>query len=471
MRRSSRSRRSQPSNHSAVDVVGSSCWAELPDTLLVHVLNTACSVHTAVLVSAVSRDWRRAELLRTRVETASWFPVQLLAARPALRALSLLRVPLMPSQINRVGEIVAASRIGALSLYRVNCPPRFLERALGLHTLTLCAVDGLSDNSASKISEWLPSLTAVNLAGTRCADLTCKALADLKLTTLNLSSTRVSDLGISALCSGIAAGSLQALHVGGSLVQLRVKLELPVLQELFCSYRGDLLRGEVWRAPSRVCSDACSSVAGNCRQLRRLELDGSSRLCDTTPVASLEHLCELSLAYCPNLLQQWAHHRACPNLTHLNLSGTAVDEPCLEAIGQLRQLQQLLLTHSRIPSTAVRLLFGSRALASLHTLSLFGTSVDDSTANDWDLVPRPARLQWLDLGATKVGDRTCRALSGLPMKALNLGDTRVTASGIGLLKMPDKCVLNLFGSSLMIASITTEGARPGTLLPAFQEMH
>jgi len=346
--------------------------------------------------------------------------------------------------------------------------------------------------------ELMPNLTCLHLDGCNINDATCSLIAKLSLTELDLSCTKVGDAGVLALSQAQAGQTLQWLRLGCTKVKGLEGLHMPRLTFLDIGasgvhqYQGihrksshhnqqqqqqqqQSIQLEVYYCNQRMATRAVEHIAAGCPLLEKLNLCGALPVKNPSSVGTLHALFllrELSLgdtflpeAVIIKIVEGPGGEPNLPHITSLNLSRTKAGDAACMAIGSCcRQLHTLLLAYTALGPSACCLLLGTGEegekgkaechLPKLHTLSCFGTKVDDSSQGAWRTLHS---LRWLDLGKTKVGELTCIALAAIPrgqLEALSVGGSvREAHAGILLPFVEDgsSCLIfNLIGGNAMI---------------------
>lgn len=217
-------------------------------------------------------------------------------------------------------------------------------------------------------------------------------------------------------------------------------------------------------------------------QLRDVTFEGST-FNDSSPLYFRDLPIERFSCTCRRLgdvgLRQLRHTKT---IRHLELRETSVTGPGLEILGELLHLESLVLLDRDIGEVGLRHLAalsklellelsgpiedpsmkGLGGLVGLRTLRLAHPQIDDRIAPQ---LAKLTRLQWLDLGDTKITDDGLSGLSGLTeLRTLHLHHTRITNRGLAqLAKLTALEELTLHSTDLVDAGVTH--------LAALQRLH
>lgn len=418
----------------------------------------------------------------------------------------------VPCVVNAVAPI----SLTALSFHHGSLNNKQLKavlKAIGqkLRKLSLSCSEGISENLFRDVpigtnlqdGAWIrgaiwqlaPKLTCLHLDGCNINNDVCRHIARLSLTNLDLSCTKVGDAGVVALSEGPAGQSLKVLRLGATKVKTMEGLHMPQLTYLDLGASGvHQYRGvrkprqlEVFICHHRMAPPAVEHIAGGCPSLTHLNLSSVISLKNSTSVGGLQTLgglCVLSLADSSlpeGVILRVLSGRQAPPLPHLrslNLSKTkAGDATCIAIAACCPDLHTLLLAHTALGPAACCLLLGTGEdglcqLPVLHTLSCYGTKVDDASQGAW---LTPNRIKWLDLGKTKVSVETCCALAQIPegqLRALSLGGIKEAHAGVlkHLVAPGSRCLFNLVGGSAMItmANGVAGSEKEGTIAAEYE---
>lgn len=204
-------------------------------------------------------------------------------------------------------------------------------------------------------------------------------------------------------------------------------------------------------------SPTMAAALGDMRQLRYLRIElhdppdanGNLMIACLPALSGLPQLEELDLE---NALIDERSFSGLPNLKSLSLnrqSSIFYDEDrkeerawrvCLQALGQMKQLERLRLSSKVITSDGLGCLAPLRNLKILglddqsDSVKLFGPSRENVYAQEtrlFDRLPALARLEALDLSGKSVNDDGLRHLAVLPrLRSLSLRATSVTVAGL-----------------------------------------
>ncbi len=159
-------------------------------------------------------------------------------------------------------------------------------------------------------------------------------------------------------------------------------------------------------APANVVDDQKLKLL--CHTIRNFNANYSLNLKNTA--VSDDGLKHLPLKYC----------------VHLDLSGTRITDTAGESLIQHERLMSLSIANTAINGEIL-----GQLTSELRILNLNGTSLSDES---WGSLRRFKKLKTLDVAATNFGDEGIKALLDLPeLGSLNLGRTKITEKGLGLI--------------------------------------
>lgn len=130
----------------------------------------------------------------------------------------------------------------------------------------------------------------------------------------------------------------------------------------------------------------------------------------------------------------------CPQVVDLTMEGVSITDKGLEKLRALDQLNRLILNDCSISADGLRMLAEMPLRETLLSIGLRGTKIKD---DDLTWLKSFPKLERLDVSKTAVTDDSLLPLLELPLKVVNVAQTKVTGAGLEpLQKKNPKLVVN-----------------------------
>ena len=130
----------------------------------------------------------------------------------------------------------------------------------------------------------------------------------------------------------------------------------------------------------------------------------------------------------------------CPQVVDLTMEGVSITDKGLEKLRALDQLNRLILNDCSISSDGLQMLAEMPLRESLLSIGLRGTKIKD---DDLTWLKSFPKLERLDVSKTAVTDDSLLPLQALPLKVVNVAETKITAAGLEpLQKKNPKLIVN-----------------------------
>lgn len=174
---------------------------------------------------------------------------------------------------------------------------------------------------------------------------------------------------------------------------------------------------------------------------------------DLQPVGAFSQLEEIVLSRTRIGSAGLDYLRRCPRLTYLSIPETGIDDQALLHLAGA-ELSMLVLSKTRVTDAGLR---------HLSSIPLKALSLNDLPVTDAGLEAlRGMPLEMLDLSGTRVTDDGLGVLAGLPLRRLCLNRTAVTDAGVAQLKELPLRQLSLIGTAVKPQAVAElQAARPG----------
>lgn len=117
----------------------------------------------------------------------------------------------------------------------------------------------------------------------------------------------------------------------------------------------------------------------------------------------------------------------CPQVIDLTMEGVSITDKGLEKLRPLKQLNRLILNDCSISSDGLRILAELPLRETLLSVGLRGTKVKN---DDLIWLKGFSKLERLDVSKTAITDASLLPLQPLPLKVLNVAETKITVAGL-----------------------------------------
>ena len=117
----------------------------------------------------------------------------------------------------------------------------------------------------------------------------------------------------------------------------------------------------------------------------------------------------------------------CPQVVDLTMEGVSITDKGLEKLRALDQLNRLILNDCSISSNGLQMLAEMPLRETLLSIGLRGTKIKD---DDLTWLKSFPKLERLDVSKTAVTDDSLLPLQALPLKVVNVAETKITAAGL-----------------------------------------
>ena len=130
----------------------------------------------------------------------------------------------------------------------------------------------------------------------------------------------------------------------------------------------------------------------------------------------------------------------CPQVVDLTMEGVSITDKGLEKLRALDQLNRLILNDCSISSDGLQMLAKLPLRETLLSIGLRGTKIKD---DDLTWLKSFPKLERLDVSKTAVTDDSLLPLQALPLKVVNVAETKITVAGLETLRKKNpKLIVN-----------------------------